>query len=155
MLEAAIDALRSGKTLYTAVSGTIELRNAIADDLRIRRGASYDPVTEIVVGNGAKQCVYQALLASCGHGDGVVIPAPYWPSYPEMALLVGADPIILETSADDGYLINPQSLDQCLADHPRAKALILCNPSNPTRGVHSTELLFESRRYWRIIRTSW
>ena len=93
------------------------------------------------MGNGAKQCIYQALLASCSSSDGVVISAPYWPSYPKMALLVGATPIILETSADNGYLINPQSLDQCLADHPRAKALILGNPSNPTGGVHSTELL--------------
>jgi len=141
VLEAASQAMSAGQTRYTAVSGTIELRKAISDDLRVRKGISYNPVTEIVVGNGAKQCVYQGLLAACGSGDEVIIPAPYWPSYPEMALLVGATPIILETSVNDGYLITPQSLDECLKNHPKAKVLILCNPSNPTGGVHSTQLL--------------
>ena len=141
VLDAASAAMRSGQTRYTAVTGTIELRKAISDDLRVRKGIAYNPVTEIVVGNGAKQCVYQGLLAACGLGDEVIIPAPYWPSYPEMALLVGAKPIILETSVSDGYLINPQKLDECLCNHPKAKVLILCNPSNPTGGVHSTQLL--------------
>jgi len=141
VLDAAADAMRAGKTTYTAVTGTIELRNAIADDLKSRKGVEYDPLTEIVVGNGAKQCVYQGLLAACGGGDEVIVPAPYWPSYPEMALLVGAAPVILETAVEDGYLINPDELEKCLQDHPKAKVLMLCNPSNPTGGVHSTELL--------------
>mmetsp|Transcript_26755 Transcript_26755/g.64182 ORF Transcript_26755/g.64182 Transcript_26755/m.64182 type:complete len:463 (+) Transcript_26755:130-1518(+) len=143
VLDAAADAMRDGQTRYTAVTGTLELRKAIADDLNHRTGAEYDPVTEIVVGNGAKQCVYQGLLAACGTGDEVVIPAPYWPSYPEMALLVGAEPVILETRVEDGYLIDPGALDECLREHPKAKVLMLCNPSNPTGGVHSTELLIE------------
>ena len=141
VLDAATNAMRAGQTRYTAVTGTIELRKAIAEDLKERKGVEYNPITEIVVGNGAKQCVYQGLLAACGAGDEVIVPAPYWPSYPEMALLVGAKPVILETSVDDGYLINPDLLEKCLADHPKAKVLMLCNPSNPTGGVHSTQLL--------------
>ena len=143
VLDAATDAMAAGKTTYTAVAGTIELRRAISEDLRKRKGVDYNPVTEIVVGNGAKQCVYQGLLAACGEGDEVIVPAPYWPSYPEMALMIGARPVILETSVEDGYLIDPVALDECLRDHPRASALILCNPSNPTGGVHSIELLTE------------
>lgn len=143
VLDAATEAMKGGQTRYTAVTGTIDLRKAIAEDLRSRKGVEYNPVTEIVVGNGAKQCVYQGLLAACGAGDEVIVPAPYWPSYPEMALLVGASPVILETSVDDGYLINPDALERCLEEHPKAKVLLLCNPSNPTGGVHSTELLLQ------------
>jgi len=141
VLEAATAAMKAGQTTYTAVTGTLELRKAIAEDLKSRKGVDYNPVTEIVVGNGAKQCVYQGLLAACGAGDEVIVPAPYWPSYPEMALLVGAEPVIMETAVEDGYLINPDVLEKCLQDHPKAKVLMLCNPSNPTGGVHSTELL--------------
>ena len=142
VLDAATAAMMAGQTTYTAVTGTVELRKAIAQDLKERKGTVYSP-NEIVVGNGAKQCVYQGMLAACGQGDEVIIPAPYWPSYPEMALLVGATPVILETEVQDGYLINPQKLEECLKNHPKAKVLMLCNPSNPTGGVHSTELLTE------------
>lgn len=141
VLDAATDAMKGGQTRYTAVTGTLDLRKAIAEDLKSRKGVEYNPVTEVVVGNGAKQCVYQGLLAACGAGDEVIVPAPYWPSYPEMALLVGASPVILETNVDDGYLLNPDALEKCLEEHPKAKVLMLCNPSNPTGGVHSTELL--------------
>ena len=141
VLDAATNAMQAGQTRYTAVTGTLDLRKAISNDLKNRKGVEYNPMNEIVVGNGAKQCVYQGLMAACGSGDEVIIPAPYWPSYPEMALLVGAKPVILETAVEDGYLINPTALDECLKNHPRAKVLMLCNPSNPTGGVHSTELL--------------
>lgn len=141
VLDAAAAALRNGATKYTAVTGTLELRRAIAADLLARKGLEYDPATEIVVGNGAKQCVYQGLLAACGAGDEVIVPAPYWPSYPEMARLVGATPVVLETKVEDGYLLDPDALARCLEAHPKAKVLLLCNPSNPTGGVHSRELL--------------
>ena len=141
VLDAATNAMQAGQTRYTAVTGTLDLRRAISKDLKDRKGVEYNPLSEIVVGNGAKQCVYQGLMAACGSGDEVIIPAPYWPSYPEMALLVGASPVILETKVDDGYLINPEALDECLSKHPKAKVLMLCNPSNPTGGVHSTALL--------------
>ncbi|KAL7469991.1 hypothetical protein ACHAXS_010230 [Conticribra weissflogii] len=149
VLDAASLAMQNGQTRYTAVTGTAELRAAIAKDLKERKGVQYDPQTEIVVGNGAKQCVYQGLMAACGEGDEVIIPAPYWPSYPEMALLVGATPIILETKVRDGYLINPADLDRCLSQRPKAKVLMLCNPSNPTGGVHSAELLAQIARVLR------
>ena len=83
VLDAAIAAIQDGQTRYTAVTGTASLRKAISDDLDKRKGVKYAP-ENIVVGNGAKQCVYQGVLATCGPGDEVIIPAPYWPSYPEM-----------------------------------------------------------------------
>jgi len=141
VLAAATRALSDGETKYTAVTGTVSLRNAIADDLQKRKGVTYDAGTEIVVGNGAKQCVFQGLLATCGTGDSVVIPSPYWPSYPEMATLAGAEPVILETKREDGYLIDPSALRSCLKANPNAKMLILCNPSNPTGGVHDAKRL--------------
>jgi len=146
VLEAAQKAILDGETRYTAVTGTVPLRKAIAEDLKKRKNLDYDPLTEIVVGNGAKQCVYQGVLATCGVGDAAVIPSPYWPSYPEMVALAGAHPIILETQEKDGYLLTPQALKSCLetySDTHNIKLLILCNPSNPTGGVHNRQRLQE------------
>jgi aspartate/methionine/tyrosine aminotransferase len=153
ILNAASRAILDCDTRYTAVTGTSPLREAIASDLKERKGISYNPVNEIVVGNGAKQCVYQGVLATSGVGDAVIIPAPYWPSYPEMVTLAQATSIILPTKEEDGYLINPQSLRECIEknieeDHngdgtTNIKLLILCNPSNPTGGVHSKAQLEE------------
>lgn len=86
--------------------------------------------------------MYQGIAALCGEGDDVLIPAPFWPSYPEMATLTGAASRIIETSKED-YLLRPEELRRALEDHPRAKMLILCNPSNPSGAVHSPELLAE------------
>lgn len=141
VLDATIAAVQSGDTRYTAVTGTVALRNAIAEDLKKRKGVEYNPANEIVVGNGAKQCVYQGVLATCGEGDKVIVPAPYWPSYPEMVSLVGATPIVVETKAEDGYLITPEALRSTLEEHPEIKLIILCNPSNPTGGVYYMEQL--------------
>lgn len=147
VLTAAAKAISDNETRYTAVTGTAPLRQAIADDLLQRKKVSYDPNTEIVVGNGAKQCVYQGVLATSGPGDTVIIPAPYWPSYPEMVALAGADSIILETKEEDGYLITAEALKDCLEkatkDGKNVKLLILCNPSNPTGGVHNKKRLEE------------
>lgn len=85
--------------------------------------------------------MYQGVLATCGTGDAVIVPAPYWPSYPEIASLVGADPVIVGTTADSGYLLTPDALRKALEDHPNSKLLILCNPSNPTGGVYNREQL--------------
>jgi aspartate/methionine/tyrosine aminotransferase len=136
VLDAAVEAVQKGETKYTAVTGTAALRNAIAADLKRRKGLDYSPQTDIVVGNGAKQCVYQGILATCGAGDTVIIPAPFWPSYPEMVALAGAQTAIVETKAEDGFLLTPQALRAALEAEPSAKLLILCNPSNPTGGVH-------------------
>lgn len=136
VMDAAQQALLDGKTRYTAVTGTVELRKAIAADLETRKGVKYNALTDIVVGNGAKQSVYQSVLATCGPGDKVLIPAPYWPSYPEMVALAGAEPVIVETKASDGFLLMPDALQAALKEHPETKLLIFCNPSNPTGGVH-------------------
>ena len=148
VLDAAIQAIQDNDTRYTAVTGTTSLREAIANDLKQRKNIIYNPVNEIVVGNGAKQCVYQGILATVGKGDAVIVPAPYWPSYPEMVTLTQAESIILHTKEEEGYLINPTSLRECIENHitqnngvNNIKLLILCNPSNPTGGVHSKKRL--------------
>jgi len=143
VLDAASKAILDCDTRYTAVTGTAALRQAIADDLLDRKGITYDPNTEIVVGNGAKQCVYQGVLATAGPGDTVIIPAPYWPSYPEMVALAGANSVILDTKEEDGYLITPEALRECLEEtkDQNVKLMILCNPSNPTGGVHNRKRL--------------
>lgn len=141
--EAALAAVRAGDTRYTAVTGTAALRAAISGDLQRRKGLSYDPATQIVVGNGAKQCVYQGVLATAGAGDAVLIPAPYWPSYPEMATLCQAEPVIVPTQAAHGYLLTATELQTALETHSHIKLLILCNPSNPTGGVYSKQQLQE------------
>jgi len=147
VLDAASKAILDCDTRYTAVTGTAALRQAIARDLLERKGIAYDANTEIVVGNGAKQCVYQGVFATAGAGDTVIIPAPYWPSYPEMVSLAGAESVILETKESDGYLITPEALRECLetceANNQRVKLMILCNPSNPTGGVHNRKRLTE------------
>jgi aspartate/methionine/tyrosine aminotransferase len=145
VLDAASKAILDCDTRYTAVTGTAALRQAIADDLLTRKGITYDPNTEIVVGNGAKQCVYQGVLATAGPGDTVIIPAPYWPSYPEMVALAGSNSVILDTKEEDGYLITPEALRSCLEEtkDQNVKLMILCNPSNPTGGVHNRKCLEE------------
>lgn len=135
--DALLKAIGAGNTRYTAVTGTVELRQAISRDLQRRKGVEYNPQTEIVVANGAKQAVYQGILATVGVGDKVIVPAPYWPSYPEMVKLAGGTPIILDTSSESGFLMDPKQLRDCLETHGGAvKLLILCNPSNPTGGVY-------------------
>ena len=170
VLDAAIKAIESNETQYTAVSGTTALREAIAKDLHNCKGVTYDAQTEILVSNGAKQCVYQGVLATCGTKDTAIIVAPYWPSYPgkfwecllfrfeakirqlnipstlyktEMVALSGANAVILRTKEDDGYLISPHALRSCLEENKEknVKLLILCNPSNPTGGVHLKQRL--------------
>jgi aspartate/methionine/tyrosine aminotransferase len=143
ILQAAAQALLDGDTKYTAVTGTAPLRKAISHDLKTRKGLDYNPTTEIVVANGAKQAVYQGILATVGVGDEVLIPAPYWPSYPEMVRLAGAEPIIVQTKADDGFLLTPAALRTALEENPKVKLLIFCNPSNPTGGVHDADRLQE------------
>eukprot|EP00587_Corethron_hystrix_P004986 CAMPEP_0113317472 /NCGR_PEP_ID=MMETSP0010_2-20120614/12365_1 /TAXON_ID=216773 ORGANISM="Corethron hystrix, Strain 308" /NCGR_SAMPLE_ID=MMETSP0010_2 /ASSEMBLY_ACC=CAM_ASM_000155 /LENGTH=383 /DNA_ID=CAMNT_0000174457 /DNA_START=321 /DNA_END=1472 /DNA_ORIENTATION=+ /assembly_acc=CAM_ASM_000155 len=134
-------ATQLGMTRYTAVTGTLELRKAISFDLLRRKNTDYDPATEIVVANGAKQAVYQALLAVVGPGDEVIVPAPYWPSYPEMVRMCGATPVVVNTTIDDGYLLSPGALRDAITSSTRA--LLLCNPSNPTGAVYSKKALQE------------
>ena len=90
---------------------------------------------EVLVSNGAKQSVYQAVLATCRAGDEVIVPAPYWPSYPEIARLAGATPVVAPSAAAEGYALTPAALEAALT--PRTRLLILCNPSNPSGCVLS------------------
>lgn len=103
-------------------------------DLDDRKGLKYTP-DQIVVSNGAKQSVIQALLCVVSPNDEVIIPAPYWPSYPDMVKMCQANPVIVPTLAQDNYIISPETLLDSLKKHPKVKAIILCNPSNPTGGV--------------------
>ena len=136
--KAAIDA---GKTKYSPNDGDAKLRNAIARKLEEENGLTYDGKTEIVLSNGAKQSVAQCVMATCGPGDEVLVPAPYWVSYPEMVRLSGAESVIVRTTADEGFLVTPEQLRKAIT--PRSRLLILCSPSNPSGAVYPKETLEE------------
>ena len=136
--EAGIRAIREGFTHYTENMGLPELREAIARKLAHDNGLAYD-VGQILCSNGAKQSVALAVLALCRDGDEVLIPAPYWVSYPEMARLAGATPVVVPTTVEDGYRLTPEALEAALTE--RTRLLILCSPSNPTGSVYPREEL--------------
>lgn len=138
--EAGINAIHEGHTRYTPNAGTLELRSAICHKLKEENGISYSP-DQILVSNGAKQSILQAVLAVCSPGDEVVIPAPYWVSYPEMARLADATPVIVPTHISQNFLLDPKHLESKLNEQSRL--LILCSPSNPTGSVYPKELLQE------------
>ena len=139
IVEAGVAALRGGHTRYTANAGAADLTQAVARKLREENGLEYDPASEIVVSNGAKQSVAQAVQAACGAGDEVLVPSPYWVSYPEMVKLAGAEARVLPTSAAAGFLLTPEQLEAALT--PRSRLLILCTPSNPSGVVYPRERL--------------
>ncbi|KAK9834111.1 hypothetical protein WJX84_005337 [Apatococcus fuscideae] len=118
IVEAGIEALRQGITHYTANTGTAALRAAICAKFERENGLQYAP-NEVVVSNGAKQSVWQGLLGTCSPGDEVLIPAPYWTSYPEMASLAGAKPVILDCPKDQDYMLTPQQLEAALTPSSR------------------------------------
>ncbi|KAL3818900.1 hypothetical protein ACJIZ3_004805 [Penstemon smallii] len=136
--EAGISAIREGYTRYTPNAGTLELRTAICHKLKEENGISYTP-NEILVSNGAKQSILQAVLAVCSPRDEVLIPAPFWVSYPEMARLADANPVILPTNISENFLLDPKLLESKLSE--KSRLLILCSPSNPTGSVYPHELL--------------
>lgn len=138
IVDAGVEALRQGYTRYTPNTGTSALRKAICAKLEADNGLAYTP-DEVVVSNGAKQSIWQALLATCAEGDEVLIPAPYWVSYPEMARMAGASPVILDTTASANFLLSPKQLAGALT--PRSRLLILCSPSNPSGAVYPPEAL--------------
>ncbi len=132
--EAGIRAIEEGHTHYTANPGMPELREAIAEKLRDDNGLTYEP-DQVLCSNGAKQSVAQAVLVLCRPGDEVVIPAPYWVSYPEMARLAGAEPVAVETRPEEGYRMRPEDLEAALTE--RTRVVLLNSPSNPTGAVYS------------------
>lgn len=136
--DAAIAAIRAGKTKYTAVDGLPELKRAICDKFARENGLTYQP-NQISVGTGGKQTLFNALLATLNPGDEVIIPAPYWVSYPDMVLLAGGEPVTVQCPMEDAYKLTPAALEAAIT--PRTKWFIFNSPSNPTgAGYSRTEL---------------
>ena len=134
--DAAAKALAAGFTKYTPSSGIPELREAIAEKFKRENGLSYKP-SQVIVSCGGKHSCYNVILATCGAGDEVVIPAPYWLSYPEMAKLAGAKPVILQTTDKTEFKVTPAQLRNAIT--PNTRLFILNSPSNPTGSVYSPE----------------
>ena len=136
--QAAIDALAQGKTKYTPAAGIPELREAIANKLKEDNGIEYDP-RQIVVNSGAKQSCFNAILAVVEEGDEVIIPSPYWVSYPEMVRLAGGVPVLVETTAENNWKITPEQFEENMSG--LTKMIIINSPGNPTGSVYSAEEL--------------
>ncbi|WP_018133049.1 pyridoxal phosphate-dependent aminotransferase [Effusibacillus pohliae] len=136
--QAGIAAIQEGFTKYTAVPGINELRKAIVKKLLEENGLAYE-IDEIIVSNGAKHSLFNAFMALCNPGDEVILPAPYWVSYPEMIRLADAEPVIVLTDESTGFKLTPDMLQKAIT--PRTKALLLNSPSNPTGAVYSREEL--------------
>jgi len=134
--QAAIDAIKRGETKYTAVDGIPELKQAIAEKFARENGLDYK-LNEITVGSGGKHVLYNALLATLDPGDEVIIPSPYWVSYPDIVLLSGAEPVIVETKLEDGFKLSPEALEQAIT--PKTKWLIFNSPSNPTGAAYTRD----------------
>lgn len=134
--QAAIQAIEDNFTRYTVNAGIPELRKAIADKFRHENNVSFDP-SQILVSNGAKHSIYNALKAICNKGDEVIIPAPYWVSYPEMVKLVDAVPVFIQTTEASDFKMTPAQLKRAITK--KTKALLFCSPSNPTGTVYSRE----------------
>ncbi|HVP85545.1 MAG TPA: pyridoxal phosphate-dependent aminotransferase [Rhizomicrobium sp.] len=136
--EAAIAAIKRGETKYTAVEGIPELRSAIAAKFKRENGLDYKP-SQCFVAPGGKAVVYNALLATLNPGDEVIVPAPYWVSYPDIVLLGGGKPVIVETKIEEGFRLTPQALEAAIT--PKTKWIIFNQPSNPTGACYTREQL--------------
>lgn len=136
--EAAKKAIDDNFSRYSPVPGYPALKNAIVKKLKEENGLDYSP-SQILVSSGAKQSVCNTVLVLAGPGDEVIIPAPYWVSYPQMALLAEATPVFIEAGIEQNFKITPQQLEDAIT--PKTKVLILCSPSNPTGSVYSREEL--------------
>ncbi|HEY7458023.1 MAG TPA: pyridoxal phosphate-dependent aminotransferase [Xanthobacteraceae bacterium] len=136
--EAAIAAIRRGETKYTAVDGMPELKAAIARKFKRENGLDYKP-SQITVGTGGKQVLFNALVATINPGDEVIIPAPYWVSYPDIVLFAGGKPVPVVGKLEDGFKIKPAALERAIT--PKTKWLIFNSPSNPSGAAYTrTEL---------------
>ena len=136
--EAAIKALQEGFTKYTPSAGLPELRTAISEKFSKDNDIDYKP-NQVIVSNGAKQSCFNAILACCEPGDEVIIPAPYWLSYPDMVRLVGAEPVIVQTKASNAYKMTAEEFENAMT--PRTKMVIINSPGNPTGSVYTREEL--------------
>jgi len=138
--QAAIKAIKDGDTKYTAVDGTSTLKNAIIKKFKRENNLDYQ-LDQITVGTGGKQVIYNAMMATLNEGDEVIIPAPYWVSYPDIVLLAGGSPIILECNEKQGFKINPLELEKSITK--KTKWIILNSPSNPTGACYSEKEIKE------------
>ena len=136
--EAAKKAVDENYSRYSPVPGYADLREAVAAKLKKENGLEYS-TGEILVSNGAKQSVCNTIMALVNDGDEVIIPAPYWVSYPQMAKLAGGEPVIIEAGFEQNFKITPEQLEAAIT--PKTKILILCSPSNPTGSVYTKEEL--------------
>ncbi|MCH7931648.1 MAG: pyridoxal phosphate-dependent aminotransferase [Proteobacteria bacterium] len=134
--EAAYKAIAEGQTKYTAVDGSPALKQAVCDKFKRENGLDYTP-EQITVGSGGKHVIYNALMATLDPGDEVIIPAPYWVSYPDMVLLAEGTPVIVEAPQANGFKLDPADLEAAIT--PRTKWLILNSPSNPTGAAYSKD----------------
>ena len=132
--EAATAAMRRGETRYTAVDGTPELKAAIIAKFKRENGLSYT-TDQITVANGAKQIIYNAMMATLGPGDEVIVPAPYWVSYTDIVLLAEGVPVVVAGPQNNGFKLRPEDLEAAIT--PRTKWLLLNSPSNPTGAVYT------------------
>ena len=136
--EAGKKAIDDNYSKYSPVPGYLTLRQAISDKLKSENGLDYSP-SEIIVGTGGKQGVCNSILALVNPGDEVVIPAPYWVSYPQMVKLAGGTPVIVSTEIEDNFKMTAEQLEAAIT--PKTKMVILCSPSNPTGSVYSKDEL--------------
>jgi aspartate aminotransferase len=132
--EAGIQAIKAGETKYTAVPGTARLKQAIIDKFARENGLSYEP-GEVIAGAGAKQLIFNALMATLNPGDEVIVPAPYWVSYPDMVSLAEGECKIVQCHEADGWKLQPQVLEAAIT--PRTRWVLLNSPNNPTGAVYS------------------
>ncbi len=138
--QAAIKAIKDGDTKYTAVDGTPALKEAIVKKFKRENNLVYQ-TDQITVGAGGKQVIYNAMMATLNEGDEVIVPAPYWVSYPDIVLLAGGTPIIIECNKKQGFKINPKELEKFINE--KTKWIILNSPSNPTGACYTEKDLRE------------
>jgi aspartate aminotransferase len=137
--QAAIKAIQGGKaSKYTAVDGLAELKQAVSRKFKRENNLDYKP-SQIIVGTGGKQVLYNALMATINPGDEVIIPAPYWVSYPDMVLLAGGEPVSVPTTMEDGFKMRPEALEKAIT--PKTKWIIFNSPSNPTGAAYTRDEL--------------
>lgn len=136
--EGAARAMKEDLTRYDKAAGLAELRQAICRKLSVENGVEYSP-DQIVVSNGAKQCIINACIALLDPGDEVIIPAPYWVSYPELVKIAGGVPVFVQTKKENDYKLTAAEVEEAATE--RTKMIVLCNPSNPLGTVHSREEL--------------
>ncbi|RTK92419.1 MAG: pyridoxal phosphate-dependent aminotransferase [Rickettsiales bacterium] len=136
--QAAIKGIQDGFTKYTAVTGTVELRKAVCNKFKRENNLDYN-IDEIIVGTGGKQVIYNLFLATINPSDEIIVPAPYWVSYPDMVLLAEGTPVFVSADMSNGFRVSPQDIEKAITD--KTKWLILNSPSNPTGAAYTDKEL--------------